>query len=54
VPTTGPGERLVAVRLDGRPAVLVLSAPVDGSRTARVYGCTRPGAPVASATVPAR
>jgi hypothetical protein len=54
VPGAGPDDQLVAVRLDGRKAVLRLSPDRNGSRTARVYVCADPGHPVASTTVPAR
>jgi hypothetical protein len=47
-------DQLVAVRLDGRRAVLLLSPVRDGSRTARVYACTDPDHPVTTTTVPAR
>jgi hypothetical protein len=39
VPETAEGDHLLAVRLDGRRATLVLSTPVSGRRQARVYGC---------------
>lgn len=54
VPDARPDDQLVAVRLDGRPAVLLLAPVEDGSRTARVYACADPGRPVRTATVPAR
>jgi hypothetical protein len=54
VPGAGPDDQLVAVRLDGRKAVLRLSPDRNGSRTARVYVCANPGHAVASTTVPAR
>lgn len=53
-PQTGPGERVLAVRLDGEPATLLLGAARDGSRSARVYACDDIGSPVARATVPLR
>lgn len=53
-PPTGPGERVLAVRLDGEPATLLLGALRGGSRPARVYSCDDLGDPVASATVPLR
>jgi hypothetical protein len=48
-PALARGDRLAAVRLDGRPAVLVVGA---GRPAARVYACRRPTAPVASADIP--
>jgi hypothetical protein len=54
VPDARPGDQLVAVRLDGRRAVLLLAPVRHGSRTARVYACADPGHPVATTTVPAR
>ena len=54
VPGARPGDQLVAVRLDGRRAVLLLSPVQHGSRTARVYACANPGHPVTTTTVPAR
>ena len=54
VPAARPGDQLVAVRLDGRRAVLLLSPVENGSRTARVYACADPGHPVTTTTVPAR
>jgi hypothetical protein len=50
-PALARGDRLAAVRLDGRPAVLVVGA---GRPAARVYACQRPTAPVASARIPGR
>ena len=54
VPEARPGDQLVAVRLDGQPAVLLISPVKGGSRTARVYACASPGHPVATTTVPAQ
>lgn len=54
VPDARPGDQPVAVRLDGRRAVLLLSPVQNGSRTARVYACADPGHPVTTTTVPAR
>ena len=48
-PAPRTGERRIAVRLDGRAATLVLEAPANGTRTARVYACGESG--TASATV---
>ncbi len=53
-PPTGPGERVLAVRLDGRPATLVLGVVQGDSRSARVYSCDDVGSPMARATVPLR
>lgn len=53
-PGTGPRDEWLAVRLDGRPAVLVLRAPADGRRTAEVFTCGAPGSPAAGTTVRAR
>ena len=53
-PSTGPGERVLAVRLDGKPATLLLGVARGGSRSARVYSCDDAGSPVASATVALR
>jgi hypothetical protein len=39
VPATTQGDHLLAVRLDGRRATLLLTAPAAGRRLARVYGC---------------
>lgn len=52
LPTGGPGTTLVAVRLDGKPATLVL-APVatDGTREALVYSCSDGSTPVATTRV---
>jgi hypothetical protein len=54
IPPVGPGERLVAVRLDGRPASLVLGAAHEGVRSARVYSCLGPVTPVARTEVRSR
>jgi hypothetical protein len=53
-PAAGEGDEWVAVRFEGEPAVLVLRAPAGGRRTAEVFACGTPGAPVASVTVDAR
>lgn len=50
-PATKSGDDKVSVRLDGRPATLVLRAPVNGLRLAQVYPCQEPDAPVGSTTV---
>jgi hypothetical protein len=53
-PPTRPGERLVPVRLDGRPATLLLEAERDGLRTARVYSCVGATTPLAQTSVRTR
>ena len=50
----GPGDERLAVRLDGRRAVLVLRAPVDGRRAAEVFTCADRDTPEAATTVAAR
>jgi hypothetical protein len=52
-PSPRGGGRLVAVRLDGRPATLVLpvGAAPGVTGVARVYACRAPGRPVATTTV---
>jgi hypothetical protein len=46
--TASSGADVIAVRLDGRPATLVVAAPRNGTRVARVYACN--GGPEAAAT----
>lgn len=54
-PQTRPGDAWLPVRLDGRPAVLVLRAPEGGRRTADIYTCGSDGSsPTATTTVRAR
>ena len=53
-PITHPGDRLVQVRLDGEPAVLVLRSPVDDTMEADVFLCSDPGTAAASTSVQAR
>lgn len=53
-PATRPGEQLFPVRLDGRKATLLLQAPKDGTRVARVYSCGDAQTPTARTAVPAR
>lgn len=53
-PATAAGDAWLRVRLDGRPAVLVLRAPDHGRRTAEVFACGAAETPVASSTVVAR
>lgn len=38
-PIPPPGARVIPVRLDGKQATLVLDAPLNGIREARVYSC---------------
>lgn len=54
LPSTRPGDRLVAVRLDGTPATLVLREAEDGTRVAQVYSCDDPGRLLARTEVDAR
>lgn len=51
VPVTRRGDRLLAVRLDGRAATLVLGPVREGTREARVYSCDRADAPLARTVV---
>lgn len=53
-PTTARGDRLVAVRLDGDPATLVLRKPAAGARVAQVYACGDRDALLARTRVSAR
>jgi hypothetical protein len=53
-PATAAGDRLVAVRLDGRRATLLLRPAGGGTQEAQVYSCGDPVTPVATTTVPAR
>jgi hypothetical protein len=48
------GAQPVAVRLDGRPATLVVGPVRNGSREAAVYSCDDVSAPVARVSVAAR
>ena len=50
-PPAPQGAVVVAVRLDGRRATLVLGPPRSGTREARVYSCADVGTPVARTTV---
>jgi hypothetical protein len=50
LPSTAPGGLATPVRLDGRRAVLLVSPPRAGRRTARVLSCTG-GAVLATTTV---
>ena len=54
LPTTRAGDRLLAVRLDGRPATLRVGPVAGGTRVAQVYSCGDASAPVATTRVPAR
>ena len=51
LPATTRGERLVAVRLEGRRATLVFRAKEDGERRAEVYSCRDADSPVLATTV---
>jgi hypothetical protein len=54
LPEARPGDQLFAVRLDGRPATLVVSTGgSSGARAADVYLCDHVGPPAATTTVPA-
>jgi hypothetical protein len=53
-PFTGRGASLFVVRLDGRPATLVVSPARGGRREARVYSCAGAGNRLASVSVPPR
>jgi len=50
-PSRGSDTEVVAVRLDGKPATLVLGAPRNGTREALVYACEDVSAPVATTRV---
>ena len=52
-PALRSGERLAAIRLDGRRATLVMGPVTGGARAARVYSCGDGSTPVARASVPA-
>lgn len=54
LPSTRAGDRLLAVRLDGRPATLRVGPVAGGTRVAQVYSCDGASAPVATTRVPAR
>jgi hypothetical protein len=53
-PFTGRGASLFVVRLDGRPATLVVGPARDGERRARIYSCDGAGSPLASVSVHSR
>ena len=53
-PATTAGDRLVAVRLDGRRATLLLRPAGGGTQEAQIYSCGDPVTPVASTRVPTR
>lgn len=53
-PTAGEGDEWLPVRLEGKQAVLVLRAPAGGRRTAEVFACGEPDAPVARVTIDPR
>ena len=52
LPSSGPGQVAVAVRLDGRPATLVLGSESGGGRAAQVFDCRRAAVPVATTRIP--
>lgn len=52
-PFTGRGSALFLVRLDGRPATLVVGPVRDRRREARIYSCAGAGRTLASVSVPA-
>jgi hypothetical protein len=52
-PDAPGGADLVAVRLDGKPATLLLGPVKNGVRVARVYSCDQPPVVVAATPVPA-
>lgn len=54
LPPTRPGDKLVAVRLDGSAATLVLREAEDGTRVAQVYSCDDPRRLLARTEVDAR
>lgn len=51
-PEVGRGDRIAAVRLDGRSATLVLRKAVDGTRVAQIYACDDASTLLASTQVP--
>lgn len=53
-PRAPKGADVVAVRLDGRRATLVIDPAEGGTREARVYSCADPASSVARTSVPAR
>lgn len=54
LPDPAPGERMVAVRFDGRRATVLFRATEDGRREAQVYSCDDSESPVLVTTVDAR
>ncbi len=52
-PIVPGGGDLVAVRLDGKPATLVLGPVKNGVRVAQIYSCDEPPVSVATVRVPA-
>jgi hypothetical protein len=48
IPPATQGERVFGVRLDGKPATLVLHPAVRGARSADVYPCADASVPVAT------
>jgi hypothetical protein len=53
-PAAPPGADLHVVRLDGKPATLVLDPATGGTREARIYSCADGSSPVATTHVQAR
>jgi hypothetical protein len=53
-PSVPGAADVLAVRLDGAPATLVLLREVGGTREARVYSCADGSTPVVTTSVPAR
>jgi hypothetical protein len=53
-PPTTRGAAWLPVRLDGRPALLVLGVPDDGRRLAEVFTCEDDQVPAAATTVRVR
>jgi hypothetical protein len=51
MPSSAPGDDVLAVRLDGEPATLVLAAPRNGTREARVYACDDVSSPTKTTRV---
>jgi hypothetical protein len=51
LPTLMPGDRLLAVRLDDKPATLVFRAPEGSTSLAQVYACDDPSQAVKSTEI---
>ena len=54
MPSAAHGDDVLAVRLDGEPATLVLAAPRHGTREARVYACDDVSSPTETTRVRVR